>query len=576
MSSTDSSLRGIGDIPGLSCMRIGEINFYLQKGRSFVVIGPSVINHELDPCGVCAALWRSDISGNELVFDTGDGGLVWRIFNESLTMHAIENLDRYRFAVKVVGLSLGEITSHTVRRHPYCGICHPVKDDIAQDFRDRLFAAHSAEGSTWRSRHYSRDELRNEFVDFRFGIIRHLSRDEASPLALTQADTVRPGASRIDGGYGRATDFSSSEIPAVIEGLERIQSAIPLGKRTRVVGSYDSVCEDAVNPRDLGLPDSVPNPGSRFVPFSSNTETSWVWGWSTREERPILVPEHVAYWDTARTAPAFVYESSNGSATGSSLQEAVFFGLLEVIERDAFLISWYNGHPLQEISVELPENLAITSDLLIRKGYSLKLLDITSDFSVPSCMAVIVGDDDEVEQGRARALNTAAGTHPDFLTAAFAALAEAATNALMYESWARRNPEMYRASRFRPMVADFDEIEKLDDHTGVFGLNEARPFWEFLRNSSPESMEQGSSFTQTEINRGLYFERLIERVHILGMDVIIVDQTAPYLIGNTKLSTVKVIVPGAIPMTFGHRNRRTNGFSRLKGDPSTRIPHPFP
>ncbi len=74
-----------------------------------------------------------------------------------------------------------------------------------------------------------------------------------------------------------------------------------------------------------------------------------------------------------------------------------------------------------------------------------------------------------------------------------------------------------------------------------------------------------------------------------GLDIIVVDQTAPeHRTGG--LSCVKVIVPGALPMTFGHENRRIHGLPRLYTVPAElgfrdRIltpadinphPHPFP
>ena len=42
-------------------------------------------------------------------------------------------------------------------------------------------------------------------------------------------------------------------------------------------------------------------------------------------------------------------ESSNGCASGGSPEEAVYFGLMEVVERDAFLLAWYGQVPLTEI-----------------------------------------------------------------------------------------------------------------------------------------------------------------------------------------------------------------------------------
>jgi ribosomal protein S12 methylthiotransferase accessory factor len=56
--------------------------------------------------------------------------------------------------------------------------------------------------------------------------------------------------------------------------------------------------------------------------------------------------------------------------------------------------------------------------------------------------------------------------------------------------------------------------------------------------------------------------RIVEQVTKSGHDVIVVDQTAPELrAGN--FFCVRVLVPGLIPLTFGHMFRRTRHLTRL-------------
>jgi ribosomal protein S12 methylthiotransferase accessory factor len=75
----------------------------------------------------------------------------------------------------------------------------------------------------------------------------------------------------------------------------------------------------------------------------------------------------------------------------------------------------------------------------------------------------------------------------------------------------------------------------------------------------------------------------------LNLDVIVVDQTTPELLRN-GLYCVKVLIPGMLPMTFGHRLARLEGLDRVlrvpvelgyAKQPLTREqlnphPHPFP
>src|SRR6266542_4356119 len=55
---------------------------------------------------------------------------------------------------------------------------------------------------------------------------------------------------------------------------------------------------------------------------------------------------------------------------------------------------------------------------------------------------------------------------------------------------------------------------------------------------------------------------VVRRLRRHGLDVVVVDQTTPeHRAGG--FSCVKAIVPGMLPMTFGHDNRRTHGLPRL-------------
>ena len=68
---------------------------------------------------------------------------------------------------------------------------------------------------------------------------------------------------------------------------------------------------------------------------------------------------------------------------------------------------------------------------------------------------------------------------------------------------------------------------------------------------------------------------LAHYVDRLNLEVIAVDQSDPVIADRLGLFSAKVIVPGALPMTFGHMYRRTRGLSRLRAN-GPLLPHPFP
>ncbi len=122
-------------------------------------------------------------------------------------------------------------------------------------------------------------------------------------------------------------------------------------------------------------------PGFRYQSYHHDLTLSWVWGYSFGQQRPLLVPERYAYYGMRHRDPAdrsFVSENSNGCALGGCLEEAILYGLLEVAERDAFLMTWYARLPVPR--VEVASLHGRTSALIIERiehttGYTIHVFN---------------------------------------------------------------------------------------------------------------------------------------------------------------------------------------------------------
>ncbi|PWV44321.1 TOMM precursor leader peptide-binding protein [Nocardiopsis sp. L17-MgMaSL7] len=522
-------------------------------------------------CARCAGLWRADVEGELAPAPPAPDHLLplWGdVFSALATATDPADL---RLHLLALDCRTGEVTRHGFVPHPSCGHCFPDSQGLSVEEPGdtlELTAPLPVVGDTLRTRAMDRDDLRDRLLDFRFGPVAHVYRDEESPLALMTCETVAPGHASREGGYGRSTRFTASEVPAFLEGVERVTGGRRLTGAATVHGSYADVAEDAVDPAALGLhePEWYGHPSFAPVPYTPRTPTTWVWGWSTRERRRVLVPEHVAYWHAGRAEERFLYESSNGCAVGGTLAEAVLYGLFEVVERDAFLLAWYSRTRLRLIEGADDPDLAHLTDLLTERGLTLRLFDLTSDLGIPTVLATVTAPEEAVRAGRAPALSLATGTHLDPRRALMAAVEETATNALMYPKWVRMRPSV-SVERCRPMLDDPTLVRTLEDHTGLHGLWEARPMWEFLEHPSGEvaldRLTEGRppSFAGTDLASVL--RARLAAVHGLGLDVVVVDQSSAPYTAATGTRAVKVIVPGALPMTFGHTHRRTRSLERL-------------
>ncbi|WP_176738050.1 YcaO-like family protein [Micromonospora inyonensis] len=146
--------------------------------------------------------------------------------------------------------------------------------------------------------------------------------------------------------------------------------------------------------------------------------------------------------------------------------------------------------------------------------------------------------------------------------------------------------------RIEAMVRDDALVRRMVDHSLLYSHPAVRSRMDFLlasdRTTTVAEMSRRCSLVpQDDLRNDLH--ALIGRFLSPGMDVLVVDQTTAEH-RAAGLSCVKVIVPGTLPMTFGHANRRIHGIERLRTVPvrlghrtsvlpDTAVnphPHPFP
>ncbi|MBO8178850.1 MAG: YcaO-like family protein, partial [Bacillus sp. (in: Bacteria)] len=205
--------------------------------------------------------------------------------------------------------------------------------------------------------------------------------------------------------------------------LERYAGLQPRGKRTVICDSYENVKDHALNPLKIGLhsEEQYARPDYPLQRFDPKRPMNWVWGYSFLQERPILVPESIAYYDLGDD---FVYENYNGCALGRCLEEAIFYGILEVVERDAFLLTWYAQLPLPRLdpaSAKDKELLLMIERIKAVAGYDVYLYNATMEHGIPSVWAITKN-----RKQKGVHLVCAAGSHPDPLRAVKTAVHELA------------------------------------------------------------------------------------------------------------------------------------------------------
>ena len=357
------------------------------------------------------------------------------------------------------------------------------------------------------------------------------------------------------------------------------------GKRTVVRDSYRRLENKALNPARVGLheKEQYEKPNFPFKSFHPDHPMNWVWGYSFLQERPILVPELLAYYSLGYRE-GVVYETSNGCALGGSLEEAIFHGIMEVVERDSFLLTWYAQLSLPRIdlsSAEDKELLLMVDRIHELTGYELYFYNSTMEHGIPSVWGM-------AKNRRSKGLNLicAAAANPDPVSAVKSTIYEIAGMMFRQDEKLEGNRQKYEG-----MLQDPFAVRTMEDHGLLYGLPEAEERLNFLLHDHRPLRTFAEEFKQPPANTDLKddLQDILQRFQRLNLEVIVVDQTTP-IIKRNGLFCVKVLIPGMLPMTFGHHLTRVKGLERVLRVPMqlgfakapltyeqlNPNPHPFP
>jgi ribosomal protein S12 methylthiotransferase accessory factor len=373
---------------------------------------------------------------------------------------------------------------------------------------------------------------------------------------------------------GQTPSLGSSERHGMLEGLERYAGQYPRAKRADVFDTLRNLGADALDPRACGeyAPEFYAAHRDSYEPFHEDLQTHWTWGYSLRDERPVLVPEQLVFYLDRRPYKKFVQECSNGCASGSCIEEAVLHGLLELIERDAFLLAWFGGAHLPEIDLDGLDDPGthFMIDRVAREGYSMRLLDMRIDLPVPAVLAVA-----ERRDGRPGTLVFGAGAGFEPAEAIRAATAETASYVSGFDERVTS-----RIDQLTAMTADYDLVHELSHHSGLYGLPQMAGHADFLL-ADPALRAPGELYAgwlrdrPTGLDLADDVRFLVDRLGRLGSDVIVVDQTCPEQ-ESVGITTVSVIAPGLIPIDFGWQRQRVLRHPRLHDFLAGRLSHVQP
>ncbi|MHC3438728.1 YcaO-like family protein [Natrialbaceae archaeon A-gly3] len=384
-------------------------------------------------------------------------------------------------------------------------------------------------------------------IDDRVGLLTSIGEVESFPapyyLATTAETEGYSDASAPKQAAGVDPDWNAAFMKAVGEGLERYCGAV-YHEDEFTHASYDDL-EAAVDPTTLVRPDDAPA-------FDPGAEYPWVVGENLATGESTYLPAAAVQFPPPgeRLVPAI----TTGLGLGSSTVDAVLSGLLEVVERDATMLSWYSTYEPLGLTVDDEEYEALKRRAE-SEGLSVTPMLVTQDVDVPVVAVAVHRDPEDGEWPR---FAIGSGADLEATDAARSALAEAVQNWMELRSLGR---------------------EDADDAGGAIGEYAALPervqeYIDVDRTITAESVGSGSVPKGREA-----LEELIARIGDTGLTPYVVRLTTSD-VESLGFEAVRAVVPGTQPLFtgdafFGERARTVP--AELGYEPRLERPyHPYP
>jgi ribosomal protein S12 methylthiotransferase accessory factor len=380
----------------------------------------------------------------------------------------------------------------------------------------------------------------------------------------------------VDHAGSSATDADSALAAALGEAAERYSAAfVPHSRLVR--GSTRRLGPVAVRPERFALchERQYEQPGFPLVPLTDDTELAWVDGISLPGGERVLLPAQLVFLERPEGDPNVAVPTSSGCACGRTFDDAVLAGLLELVERDAFVLVWSNRLSLPLLEWRGAADVAaLDRRYFAGTGLGYAAVDCSCFLDVPVALGVVHGP-----AGELGALGVGAAAAPTAGEAWWKALGEA----FAVRRWARDSG--FEHALDEPFSAW--DIQSFEQHVLWWadpGRAERAAFLDASSERRPVAeippLEGDDAWSRVEA--------ICRRLAGRGLSAYAVDVTAPD-VREAGLWVARAVVPELCPLDVVHGIRYLGGRRLYEApveaglrdrplDPSelNPDPHPFP
>ena len=468
----------------------------------------------------------------------------WLVLEDGAPLHR---------AAITLRLDRGDRSHHPVRRRPQCATCgdealsRPDRPPVSVRLRSSPNGTRNCAGLRSVSPEATLARY-GHLVSPISGVVTRVERttDMADPwlhvhmaganlaLRIKSLSTLRWSLRNQSSGKGSTAPQSAAS--ALCEAVERYSGAFH-GEEIRRRKRYSDFAAEgeAIHPNEVQLfsdrqLDHADRINAREHPFNvvparfdTDALIDWSPVWSLSRERHRYLPTSLLYGMTPeQRGGADLCADSNGCAAGNTLEEAILQGFLELVERDAFAVWWYNRLCRPSVDLESfgDDYLASAQENYRKHRRDMWVLDVTADLGIPVFVAISRRHDAEAED-----IAYGAGAHFDPQIAATRAVCEMNQFLTLVPDPESGNP---RYVWDNPMCLQWWKTARAADHPYLVPAPGA-----MSRCKTDYPVPDTADLREViEHCRGL--------VEARGMEFLVLDQTRP----DVGMPVARVVVPG--------------------------------
>lgn len=390
----------------------------------------------------------------------------------------------------------------------------------------------------------------DDLANLKTGLISFIAVSEMEPadpdvfvIASETADTKKLGLpiKITSSGSGAGLTYKEALYSTIGEGLERYALGV-IHPEDLIFGSYNSLKDKhKIIPPKVW---SLFNEHQKELPFDvfdDNTEIAWVVADCLIEKKEFLVPaclSYIPYYKHFGQKEKIIAAAvSTGAACGNSLEETIYKGICELIERDAFLIMWRNKLRLPRIIIDSESSIYdIYKEKFERYGLEYILVDTTLDLHIPSVFGILIN-----KIGNHTSFVVGGSANPDPEKAVIKTLTELVQGL----KWAD-----YTKSEEFPILEDYKNVRSFEDRMKLYSLNNMSEAFDFIiHNKQKVNLSEIKSVDNKVLSKNLkeilkIFK--IKKFNVLARNMSTIESK------ECNLCVSKVFIPGLETMEGDH------------------------